>query len=167
MPTIKLTQGKEATIDEADQGLASYFKWHYARVSKKCYSEVGYAATAIRKEGKTTRLYLHHLVLPLRGKKMVDHINGDTLDCRRANLRLVTKGQNQMNSKKRRHSRQPFKGVYLNERATRTPSWVARITAKGRKRHIGTYLTARSAALAYDDAARKLHGEFARLNFPS
>ena len=90
----------------------------------------------------------------------VDHINGDRLDNRRANLRLCDRAQSTWNRGPR--GGRKFKGV------TMLPSgrWQSYITARGCQQYLGLFNTAEEAAAAYDDAARRLHGEFARLNFP-
>ena len=88
--------------------------------------------------------------------RVVDHINGDPLDNRFANLRLATLTQNQGNRRRSRHSKSPYKGVRL-ERGT----WVAMINESGRRTRIGRYRTAEEAAEAYHVAATAKWGEFA------
>lgn len=63
------------------------------------------------------------------------------------------------------NNRSGFKGVYLH-RGKGPNCWYAQIRAHGRKIHVGAFLTPEEAARAYDEAAIKYHGEFARLNFP-
>ncbi len=95
--------------------------------------------------------------------RYVDHVNGDKLDNRRANLRPVTKGQNAMNAKKPRDGvTSRFKGVSR----FRSGKWIASIMFNGERRHLGYFFDEEAAAKAYDAAARELCGEFARLNFP-
>lgn len=91
----------------------------------------------------------------------IDHINGDGLDNRIENLRECTHQQNLANTgkSKRVDVSSKYKGVSLRRQTGR---WRARITVDGRERAIGNYDTEEAAAAAYADAARKLHGEFAR-----
>lgn len=89
----------------------------------------------------------------------IDHVNGDKLDNRRANLRLATPAQNSFNVRARKNA-SGFKGVTKN-----TQGWIARIQYDGRQRNLGTYATPEDAAKAYDRAAAVLFGEFAKLNF--
>lgn len=95
-------------------------------------------------------------------KLMVDHINGDTLDNRKENLRAVTNAQNQMNRKVNSNSRTGFKGV----REMSTGRFQARIVKDGVPHVIGHYFNAKSAGISYDNAAREMFGSYARLNFP-
>lgn len=109
-----------------------------------------------RATGKLLRL--HHVVM---GRKIrTDHINGNRLDCRRQNLRPATQAQNCMNRRASGNTSR-YKGV------CRHPSggWLMQITKNGR-RTTRYFLDELEAAYAYDDAARTLFGEFARLNFP-
>jgi hypothetical protein len=89
----------------------------------------------------------------------VDHVNGNRLDNRRANLRLCTRAENARNVRGRALS--GFKGV-TQVRAR----WRAVIYAEGKIHRLGSFGAAEEAAHAYDEAARRLHGEFAKLNFP-
>jgi hypothetical protein len=92
------------------------------------------------------------------GKEMVaDHINGDTLDNRRCNIRLCNVGQNCHNRKW--NVRSGYKGVFANGKR-----WKAVIGFEGTKYYLGTYDTPLEAAHAYDEGAKKLYGEFAIVN---
>lgn len=89
----------------------------------------------------------------------VDHVNGNPLDNRVNNLRICTHQQNMLNRAKGRGA---FKGVYFDKSREK---WCAQITVNGKTKTIGRYLNEIEAAIAYDSFAKKLHGEFARLNF--
>jgi hypothetical protein len=91
---------------------------------------------------------------------VVDHINGDTLDNRRANLRVASYSGNNRNTRKRQGCSSRFKGVDRHRGA-----WRARITPPGgRQVTLGHFASELEAALAYNAHARRLFGEFARLN---
>ncbi|HEY5893076.1 MAG TPA: HNH endonuclease [Chthoniobacterales bacterium] len=109
-----------------------------------------------------TTAYLHRLITRARKGQIVDHINGDTLDNRRCNLRLVTAGQNRANSRKDKDNRCGLKGV------TRANSgkWMAQITVAGTRYYLGVYEHKTRAAEAHDRAALHFHGAFAGLNYP-
>ncbi len=108
-------------------------------------------------------VYLHRLLLKPPDGYFVDHINMDRLDNRRCNLRVATKAQNSYNRPARTDNTSGYKGVWLRCDA-KTKAWIAEIRVNGKKVHIGTYSTKEAAALAYNDAAKKYHGVFARLN---
>lgn len=105
---------------------------------------------------------LHRILMGDPQSLQVDHINGDPLDCRRSNLRLVTGAQNRGNTKARAGTSR-FKGVH---RDRRTRSWTAAINFGGRVRRLGSFATEEDAARAYDAAARELRRGLDRLNFP-
>jgi len=91
----------------------------------------------------------------------VDHINGNTLDCRRLNLRLCTHKQNLANQKKQSGRSSQFKGVSFSKSRGK---WEAYIKTDGKKKHLGRFDTEEAAAYAYDLEAFRLFGWFAKLN---
>lgn len=93
----------------------------------------------------------------------IDHVNGDKSDNRIANLRAATRRQNKYNSKRRRDNTTGFKGVGRASKANRSKPFCAQIMVKGKRYNLGFYATAEEAHEAYGLAARKLHGEFARV----
>jgi len=154
---IPLTQGKTAVIDDEDHPLIAQHKWHAVFDHKQRW----YANTNVRVEGKRRSLQMQALIL---GTKGGDHIDGDGLNNRRSNLRVATPLQNARNkSKKKSPSSCPHKGVTWNKRAGR---WKAVICANYKEIHLGYFTDSVEAARAYDTAALKLHGEFAKVNFP-
>ena len=102
----------------------------------------------------------HHGWVP----KQIDHINRDTLDNRIENLRACSRRQNQYNKAKKRDATSRYFGVCWCKRRKK---WIAQITADGIKQRLGGYDDEREAARVRDRAARRLHGEFAHLNFPN
>lgn len=96
---------------------------------------------------------------------VVDHINHNGLDNRKANLRPATKSQNTINKpyKKKKGAHSKYRGVTWQKSINK---WQAQIRAKGNPRVIGYFEDEIEAAKAYDAAAKKHHGEFAVLNFP-
>jgi hypothetical protein len=94
---------------------------------------------------------------------LVDHRNNNSLDNRRANLRLATHAENCYNRPKiRTKTSSRYIGVYFEKS---TGKWTAKIRVNGKRLWLGRFNSELEAALAYDAAARKYHGEFARTNF--
>lgn len=93
----------------------------------------------------------------------VDHKNRNALDDRISNLREASRGKNQANTRKYRHSKSPYRGITMRN----TGRWVAQISVDGVTNGLGTYDTPEEAARVYDAAALLRFGEFAQLNFPS
>lgn len=123
----------------------------------------GYAvATSLKALAKHHKA-LHAYVIRSKPGEMVDHINGDRLDNRRQNLRIVSHAENAQNSRRPnipgKSSR--FKGVCWDRKAG---IWLATITANGVTSHLGKFDAEHDAARIYDRAALKLHGEHARTN---
>lgn len=151
---VPLTRGMFAIVDDDDYATASAVRW-YASPRHGLWYARG------RLGGK--RVQLHRLIIGAPDGVMVDHVNGDSLDCRRSNLRLASVQENSRNSRGR-GSVSGFKGV--KRAASRRNPWRAYIEMDCRFVHIGMFSDRESAARAYDAKARELFGEFARLNFP-
>ena len=97
------------------------------------------------------------------GSGLVDHRNTDSLDNRRANLRLATHSQNSCNSRRdKSNTYSRYRGVSFSKRKQK---WFAAIRADGKKTWLGYFDSEEDAAKAYDTAAKKYHGEYATLNF--
>ena len=158
---IPLAEGIVTVLDEADHPLVRAHKWYALHGSTgKIYA---YGRSTARASH-----YMHRLIMAAPSGVWIDHINGDGLDNRRANLRIATAGQNRANAGKNRHpSGKPrtsqYKGVNWDRSRGR---WQAKIRADGHHRTLGRYDIEAEAARAYDAAARAHWGEFAFLNFP-
>ena len=155
MKFLELSSGKVALVDDSDyQSIASH-SWS-AYISPK--KRIWYASARIN--GKT--VILSRFIMGNPPNMEVDHINGNGLDNRRINLRVVTHSQNCKNRSKNFNSRSRFKGVVFHKHRGK---WWARIQSDGKKYSLGLHETEEAAALAYNDAARALHKDFAKLNF--
>lgn len=104
--------------------------------------------------------YLHRLLCP--SNHHVDHINGNPLDNRRANLRPCTAQENHRNKRRHKDGSSNFKGVSLGKNG----KWSGQIWDGKKLHHLGMFTNEHDAARAYDRAARVMFGEFAKLNFP-
>jgi hypothetical protein len=147
-----------AMVDPADGDLAT-FRWHLKRGRTGGW----YAVRSQRRGGRQHHLRLHRVIAARMGLQIdgyeVDHRNGDTLDCRRANLRRATRLQNAKNISRRSDNTSGVRGVGWD---TRRQLWRARIAVDGRRISLGHFPTLPAAARAYAKAARRYHGEFAR-----
>ena len=151
---IQLTRGQKTIVDDEDYEYLMQWKWH-------C-NDGGYAVRRTPK-GPVQAVRMHRQLLNAPDGLEVDHINGNRLDNRRCNLRLVTRSQNQINRARPIDSKSKYKGVSYDW-IRRIPAWKALIRVDGKVVRIGLFKTEREAALAYNEAAKKYHGEFARLN---
>lgn len=122
-----------------------------------------YANRSGYKNRKGFTIWLHKEVLGVGRGVIVDHINGNTLDCRKANLRIATATENSCNTSIRKNNKCGFKGVYEYRPKDWTPTkkWKAQIKYKGLVRGLGYFMTPEEAHEAYKKAADELHGEFA------
>lgn len=146
--------GRVVLVDEEDEQRVSSISWTL------CKAKCGRLYARNGKVGSMARWLMN----APRGVH-VDHKNGDTLDNRRSeNLRIVTHQQNQWN-RKRAPGKSRFKGVTHFKCTPLTP-WMARVECNANRHFLGKFPTALAAALAYDDAAAKLFGKYAGLNFP-
>ena len=155
--TISLTKGMVALVDEDDYHVLVLRKWFIAKPGAWPYA-------ATHRLGTRNGVDLMHRMLTgaQRGQ-YVDHINGNSLDNRMSNLRVCTNAENLRNMRPRNGGTSKFKGVYWNVRDKR---WRAQIMHNYKKLNLGNYESEEEAGRAYDEAALRLFGQFARLNFP-
>lgn len=156
---FELVLAGRVKIDTED--LEKYGKWQ----AQIYTNEDGYQRLMVWdiKEISAKQQLLSKLILPVQAGFIVDHANRDTLDCRRSNLRQATYAQNSANSKLRKHNTSGYKGVSFNKRRQK---FEANINFEGTRYPLGFFDVAEEAAKAYDKVAKRLHGEFAVLNFP-
>lgn len=149
MKELKLACGAVTLVDDEDYEGLSQFSWRRVR---------GYAVSSV---GERVILRLHRAILQAPEGLEVDHVNGNTLDNRKENLRLCTRQQNMCNQRVSKANTSGRKGVSWRKDLA---SWAAYITVHGKRVHLGFFLDRDDAAKAYDVASRKLHGEFGLQN---
>lgn len=166
MATIPLLGAKAAGrvthVDDADLPLVQQYRWHVIeRIEPNGHQWGPYVvakAPTGRRGGRT--IYMHILIM---GGKGIDHIDGDTLNNRRSNLRFATPAQNMVNRGSQDGSTSRFKGVHWDRKRR---AWYAQIGVNYHVRNLGRFADEEAAARAYDAEAFAAWGEFARLNFP-
>ena len=158
--TIPLTQGFVCIVDDADYEWINARKWKASPEGPTCV----YANRTVHgPNGRSSQERMHRIIAGAKEGELVDHINGDTLDNRRSNLRIADASHNSCNRKSVRGSSSSFKGITWHRGVRK---WQAAIKAHGRQHYLGVFASEVDAAKAYDAAAREMHGDFARLNFP-
>jgi hypothetical protein len=165
MREIPLSQGQVALVDDQDYLLLSEFRWYY-RPEKG--GKQGYAVRHKKTDGKDRLCYLHREILPAPEGNETIFLNHDRLDCRRANLRVVTQVEARRHHRVRSDSQSGVKVVRYNPD---NDSWSAYVCRGGRYRHVGTYPSRDEAVPAYEEALRRenpaLHAAPARVERPS
>lgn len=157
MKEIPLTQGQVALVDDEDYEWLSNRKWCVA--TKRVYA-MG------RDVEEKKNIYMHQLIFKHYGIEIpegmeIDHKNGNNLDNQKSNLRPGTRSQNNMNSRSRENSTSKYKGVSW---ASHAKKWRAQLQINKKHCHLGYFETEKDAAIAYNEAALKYFGEFAKLN---
>lgn len=156
MAKIKLTQNKYAIVDDEDYDFLNQWKWCALKQQDGKFYAVRTAIVKNRNNESTPkRIAMHRLVNNTPDKLYTDHINGDTLDNRKCNLRSCTNSENQFNRGKSSNNSSGFRGVdraYGKFRAT--------IQIDGNRLYLGSYNTASEAGLAYQKAALKYHNQY-------
>jgi hypothetical protein len=154
---ISLTQNKSAIIDSEDYDNVKNHTWYANKRDGIWYAESG----RVGNKGNS----IHRLILNVNSNEQIDHINGDGLDNRKCNLRIVSNQQNKFNSRKqktrnRKMCLSKYKGVSKNNN-----KWYSRIVKDGTIIYLGTFNTEEDAARAYDSKAIELFGKYAKINF--
>jgi len=143
---IPLTKGKFAIVDPDDYEMLSKYKWHVTKNGNTFYAKRN---APTRKD--TTPIYMHRLIIKVPPGLVVDHINHNGLDNRKANVRPATRAQNNRHSQKRKNTRSKYKGVNWYSREKR---FVVKITTDDNTVTLGYFQDEFQAAKAYDHAAK-------------
>lgn len=137
-----------AIVDVGDFEAVSQFKWSL------CH---GYAQRGMMVNGRMTWVAMHREIIGGKPNMVIDHINHNTIDNRRSNLRLCTNSQNQFNRGVPINNTSGYKGVYFNKKDKR---WGAYMSLNKKMKMLGYFGTKEEAAIAYREHARKVQGDF-------
>jgi hypothetical protein len=153
---IPLTQGKLAIVDDDDYEELSQYQWY-----AKCSYSMWYAVRDVGKVPHRKHIRMHRVIAKVSDGLSVDHINGDSLDNRKENLRICTHKENSQNRKMPSNNTSGYKGVSV----IASGKYQASIGVNGELIYLGLFGSAKQAALAYDKAAIEYHGRFSNTNF--
>lgn len=150
---IQLTKGLSALVDDEDYEKYGHFNWRSHKSGKKYYASLNYI-----QDGKFKQKHLHREIMNAPEGSYVDHINGDSLDCRKENMRIVTSSQNAANRRLRSDNKSGVVGV------SKLPNgkYLAYISMNGKNTKLGRFSTMEEARQARENAEHKYHGEYAR-----
>lgn len=148
---IHMSNNRIAYIDKADFEKAKPYTWSV--------NSNGYAVATLNHK----RVYLHRVITNIPEGKEIDHINHNRLDNRSNNLRICSQFENGKNVGKHncRQATSIYKGVYLH---TQCKKYCAQIRCGNKRYSLGLYDNEKDAARAYNEAAIRLHGDYACLN---
>jgi len=148
--------GYEVLIDDEDYEKVKAIDWYTLAWKGKVYFRIQKYAGNYKR--KTT--FLHRVIINAPSGMEVDHINGNTLDNRKANLRVCKHSENTKNRKLNRN-KTGYKGVCFRKDRRK---YTARIRKDGKLYFLGYFSTPEEAYAAYCEASKKYHGEFGRIS---
>jgi hypothetical protein len=148
MKQIILTQGQYALVDDDDFVTLSQYKWHAHK------NPIAFYATrwSSQKTGKRKLIRMHNVIMKVPDGYEVDHIDGNTLNNCRENLRITTHRQNCFNRKKTNKTSK-YMGVSWNKNSQ---NWQANIYENGSIRYLGHFSNEQEAFLAYSNALNNI-----------
>lgn len=152
--------GYKVLLDDEDYERVHNLSWWLDKKALVKHGHV-YFEHSFRDHGKQYKMYLHRFILGLKLHDGIvcDHINGDTLDNQKKNLRKCTTAENCRNARIHKDNQTGYKGVAYNKEWR---YYSSRIQVNKQNIYLGSFKTAEDAYEAYCDASKKYHGEFGR-----
>jgi len=150
--------GYKVLIDDEDYEKIIKYNWYITKPNGKTFV---YFSRMVSDISKRYNISLHRYIMgaQLYDKNIIDHINGNTLDNRKCNLRICTSFGNNCNSRKQKNNKSGYKGVSYYKRNNK---YVATIGYKNKTLFLGYYDNPLDAHAAYCEASKKYHGEYGR-----
>lgn len=158
---VELTQGQWTILDTEDWEKIKEMKW-FAKLDVKLNGYYAHHTTKRDSLGNQKTIRMHRLIVGTDLGDVIDHINGDTLDNRKCNLRMDLEKRNNQNYRKPSNNTSGFKGVYWFKR---TNQWKSQISCNNIKMHLGLFDDINKAIEVYDMAACYYFKDFCKLNF--
>lgn len=155
MKEILTSHSRYALVDDEDYEKVAMYKWYAVKLGNR--ADGYYACGNIKKDGKYHTIYMSRLIMNPQKEMVVDHINHNTLDNRKENLRICTRRENTKNRVKNNGNKSGYKGVCWNKNAQK---WQAQIMTNYKKLYLGVFDDKEAAFEAYTVAAKKYHGIF-------
>lgn len=156
MKKIYLKNNRGITfVDDEDYEYLNQFNW-YLNINKTKTKDLHYVQGWVNKR----LIRMHRLLMKPGDGLVVDHIDGNGLNNTKSNLRIATRSQNEANA---RSKTKKFKGVYFDKKKL-NKQWYAYIHKDGKRYGLKYHLTEKDAAIAYNNKAKELYGDFALLN---
>ncbi len=155
---IPLGEGRFTIVEPGDFYRLNKYRWIADGIGESIYA----VRNIISANESPKFMRMHREIMNNPKGFLVDHINCNGLDNRRANLRLATYSQNACNNRKRKNTTSVFRGVSFH---TQKQCWGVHLQHQKKRLFLGYFDNEIEAAKTYDAAAKKYHGEFARLNF--
>ncbi len=150
---IPLSQNKFAIVNDEDFEWLNQWKWYALSGGYK----LTYYAVRHLPQNHSKHIHMHRLILDAPSGKLVDHINGNGLDNRRENLRLVTGSLNQHNRIKLNNNKtSKYKGVRWHKRDKK---WIAQIVFNGKQKYLGSFDSEFEASLKYQKVKENILNE--------
>jgi hypothetical protein len=156
MKQIPLTKGRCAIVNDCDYAYLAQHKWQYHNKGRTGYARGKQGKSIVRMH----RIIAERMGLAIAGAG-VEHIDGSGVNNCRRNLRLCNQSQNGANRGCNKNSESGIKGVFWNKHHKK---WTAQLRVMRQLHFLGYFDNKLDAAKAYNKAAKKYFGKFARLN---
>jgi hypothetical protein len=148
-------KGYEVLIDDDLAPMILARQWHISDRKRGIY----FATSIKHPDGKSRDIKLHRFIMSAPPDSLVDHRDGNWLDCRRQNLRVCTNAENSRNTPRKKSNTTGYRGVSY---APQSGKYRAGIKINGKQKHLGYFETAETAYMVYQEEAKKQFGEFYR-----